>query len=83
MAYVSKMDLRIKLAKLSSAVIYGIYILTLSFILFSLGACSSQLETARKIKTVEYRIPIKKIDSIKGGLKFQSPIRVSTIKKCN
>lgn len=83
MAYVSKMDLRIKLAKLSSATLYGLYILMLGFVLFSLGACSTQYETMKKVTTITVKNPVKKIDSIKGGVKFQSPLRINSLHKCN
>ena len=83
MAYVTKMDLRIKLAKLSSATLYGLYILILGFVLFSLGACSTQYETMKKVTTITVKTPVKNIKGVKGGVKFQSPLRINSVRKCN
>jgi hypothetical protein len=64
MAYITKMDLRIKLAKISTASLYGVYILALTILMLSLNSCSIQLETSKKIRTYDISSPFKKpVDS--------------------
>lgn len=51
--------------------------------IMALASCSSQYETAKKVTVVQYRVPVQKVDSIKGALKFRSPIKFNTVRKCN
>jgi len=82
MAYYSKTDLRIDNTKLITGGLYVKFIIVLGFVLFSLGACSSQYETAKRVTVVKAQNPVKKIDSLKGGLMFRSPIKINSVKKC-
>lgn len=60
MAYITKMDLRIKLAKISTASLYGVYILALTILMLSMSSCSIQLETSKKIRDYKVSSPFKK-----------------------
>lgn len=60
MAYITKQDLRIKLAKISTASLYGVYILALTILILSVSSCSVQLETSKKIRTYDISSPFKK-----------------------